>query len=124
MHCKAFRHATRRVYSSMTLLSALWHPDGRSADPRACKVMLQAQSADHGSPAVRAENGLVMGSSGNTEAGPIHDRSSTFALLADLRLDNRTDFVSALGLTSADVALLSDARLLLLCFERWGAEVI
>ena len=108
----------------MTLLAALWHFDGRSADARACKAMLRAQSANHGSPVVRAEDGLVMGTSGSAEAGPIYSQSSTFALLADIRLDNRTDFLPALGLTPAEAALLSDARLLLHCFERWGTQVI
>lgn len=50
--------------------------------------------------------------------------SGAFILAADVRLDNREDFLPQLGLRGAEAATLPDPRLMMLCFERWGPDVI
>lgn len=57
-----------------------------------------------------------------------HDRQplsgSSIALVADIRLDNRADLSSDLGLDAAQSALLSDSDILHLCWRRWKADCL
>ncbi|MGZ8312222.1 MAG: asparagine synthase-related protein, partial [Allosphingosinicella sp.] len=108
----------------MTLLAALWHRDGRPA-ARACKTMLQAQSGDTWRRLVREAGGAALGAAvrnASPEEALVESDSGLFSLLADARLDNRRDFLPHFGLAAASD--VSDARLMLLCFERWGVDVI
>jgi asparagine synthase (glutamine-hydrolysing) len=70
----------------------------------------------------RADPGAAPDPAGERAA---QERSSgAFLLAADVRLDNREDFLPRLGLRGAEAASLDDERLMLLCFERWGPEAI
>jgi asparagine synthase (glutamine-hydrolysing) len=51
---------------------------------------------------------------------PLQSRDGQLTLVADVRLDNRDELITALGLTSGDARQKSDADLLLACLERWG----
>ncbi|HYJ83314.1 MAG TPA: asparagine synthase-related protein [Allosphingosinicella sp.] len=113
----------------MTVIAALWNPDGGPAGP-ACEAMLRAQSP-HGWPEkVRSDGSAAVGCAAPAAPGPAGERapqgraSGGFLLAADIRLDNREDFLPQLGLRGADAESLPDPRLMLLCFERWGLEVI
>jgi len=54
------------------------------------------------------------------EAQPIVARDAV--LVADLRLDNRDDLATALGIADTDLTALSDSELLLAAWRHWGDE--
>ncbi|HEX8124833.1 MAG TPA: asparagine synthase-related protein [Allosphingosinicella sp.] len=114
----------------MTVIAALWNRDGGPAGPM-CEAMLRSQSPKKWSRTLRSDGAAALGRAapraGPDPAGeqPTQWRGSgAFQLAADVRLDNREDFLPQLGLGGAEAAALHDAHLMLLCFERWGAEVI
>ncbi len=51
---------------------------------------------------------------------PLQSRDGRLTLVADVRLDNRDDLTTQLGLPSADAEKLCDAAILLESLERWG----
>src|SRR3954468_12979985 len=53
---------------------------------------------------------------------PLRLADGAMALVADLRLDNRPQIASALGLSPSEAAPLADAALLAAAIERWGVE--
>lgn len=53
-----------------------------------------------------------------TAPGPVHDAQSGLTIVADVRLDNRIDLLSKLGLS--DKELPNDAQLLLYAYQQWG----
>lgn len=115
----------------MTVIAALWLRDGEPAG-RTCGAMLRAQYPKGWSERVWSERGRAIGAA-DREAGPplspgrrglAEGASGAFALAADVRLDNREDFLPQLGLRGAEAAGVDDPRLMMLCLERWGHEVI
>lgn len=48
----------------------------------------------------------------------------TLVLAADVRLDNRHDMLRQLGMLDRDLRAVSDARLMMVAFERWGIDAI
>jgi len=110
----------------VTVIAALWHRDGGPAGPM-CEAMLRAQRPNGWSGKVRQEGTTALGRAAPRAAGERAARgrsSGAFLLAADVRLDNREDFLPPLGLRGAEAETLDDERLMLLCFERWGPEVI
>lgn len=55
---------------------------------------------------------------------PLSGGGGRFALVADLRLDNRAELAGALRLSAEEMADMADADLLLAGWERWGADVV
>jgi asparagine synthase (glutamine-hydrolysing) len=53
---------------------------------------------------------------------PLIGGDGRFALVADVRLDNRAELADALRVSPGRAAALADSSLLLLALERWGAE--
>ena len=53
---------------------------------------------------------------------PVTTRDKRFISVFDGRLDNRDDLGAALDVTPADLRMLSDGALALLCWQRWGIE--
>jgi len=51
---------------------------------------------------------------------PLHSRDGRLTLVADVRLDNRDELVTQLGLPAGDAGQLCDAAILLASLERWG----
>jgi len=110
----------------MTVLAALWHRGGADM-ARECGTMLHAQWSQAGRSEVRADAGVALGSATREpaqEAAPLVSASGAFSLVADARIDNREDFRGPLGLAEASARPLSDARLIALCLDRWGPEII
>jgi asparagine synthase (glutamine-hydrolysing) len=56
------------------------------------------------------------------EVQPLVDPATGWVVVADARLDNRTDLVAALKPTPGPEGVVSDARLLLAAYRAWGAE--
>jgi asparagine synthase (glutamine-hydrolysing) len=111
----------------MTALAGFWSLDGRFDPPARCGSMIEAQ-ARYGTRrsagsladlavAVRLHPLLP---EDRLDAQPLIGGDGRFALVADLRLDNRTELASALALEPAEAARLSDSSLLLRALERWG----
>jgi asparagine synthase (glutamine-hydrolysing) len=55
---------------------------------------------------------------------PLHGGDGRFALVADLRLDNRDELCASLGINSARSAAPADSQLLLWALERWGEDAL
>ena len=53
---------------------------------------------------------------------PLFGGEGRFALVSDLRLDNRAELSRELGLTSADTGTFADSDYLLKALERWGEQ--
>ena len=51
----------------------------------------------------------------------LHRRLPELAIVADVRLDNRSDVTAALGLSASAGAIRQDAELVLRAYERWGS---
>ena len=60
------------------------------------------------------------GEAGRSLSRPLHQNGLTIA--ADVRLDNRAELLTALGMHPAQGATLSDPELLLHAYRRWGIE--
>jgi asparagine synthase (glutamine-hydrolysing) len=91
--------------------------------------MLRAQCPSGGSENLWSDRSIALGAAPreatvSDRGSALEGSSGAFVLAADARLDNREDFLAPLGLRGADKAVSDDARLMMLCFERWGAEVI
>ena len=91
--------------------------------------MLQGQAAYGRDPAEVADGGFSLGRNlfsclpdDAFDAGP-HSRGH-FHLVADVRLDNRPDLVTRLGMAAANHAWLPDAALLFESLLRWGDDAV
>jgi asparagine synthase (glutamine-hydrolysing) len=58
------------------------------------------------------------------DSQPLIGGGGRFALVADLRLDNRAELAAELRLDPAEASLLADSALLLLALERWGEAAV
>lgn len=54
------------------------------------------------------------------EQPPLYDAERNLAITADARLHNRGDLLAALGLSAVNVSEISDSRLILRAYEKWG----
>jgi asparagine synthase (glutamine-hydrolysing) len=113
----------------MTALAGFWSFDGRFDSSRHCDAMIAAQSA-YGS---RQSSARLGGLAGAVRLYPLlpedeHDRQplvggdGRFLLVADVRLDNRSELAGALDLSSREASALADSALLLRALERWGED--
>lgn len=115
----------------MTMLAALWNQEGRPA-ARACAAMLRAQiGRESGRAAVGDHGGMALArgachASPEAEAGagPVAGAGGALTLIADARIDNRGELLARLGKTASGDVACSDARLMMLSFEAWGAEAV
>ena len=112
----------------MTLLAALWTHDGRPT-ATACGRMLAGQADMGWHSAVAAHGNVALGSAIRmrpqqdlSDARPITGADGSLRLVADVRLDNREDLIRQLGLVVAEP--ISDRRLMMLCFEKWGDDAV
>lgn len=58
------------------------------------------------------------------EQQPCFHAEARLALTADARIDNRDQLIRQLDLAAEDPALLSDSRLILLAYARWGEDCV
>jgi asparagine synthase (glutamine-hydrolysing) len=111
----------------MTALAGFWGLDGRFDSPARCRTMIEAQ-ARYGrleTAGVLADLALAVRlhtllPEDGFDAQPLIGGNGRFALVADLRLDNRSELAESLRLSSADLSVLADSALLLRALERWG----
>ncbi|HEX8125709.1 MAG TPA: asparagine synthase-related protein [Allosphingosinicella sp.] len=115
----------------MTALAGFWSIDGR-VDPAArCRPMIEAQSryGTAESAGRLADVALALRlhpllQEDEKDSQPLIGGEGRFALVADLRLDNRSEIAAALGVGTAEIAPLADSALLLMALERWGEAAV
>ena len=118
----------------MSAIACLWRFDGRPGVATDCDRMLSAQRVygpHHGAQwaddALGADGALAMGRrlfrtlpEDSADRGPVRSRDGRLVLVADVRLDNRDELISALGSDDAALRRDCDAGILMACLERWG----
>jgi asparagine synthase (glutamine-hydrolysing) len=116
----------------MTALAGLWNFDGRPDADASCKRMLASQQM-YGPHDERcwSDGAVAMGRrlfrtlpEDRFDRQPLRSADENLILVADVRLDNRDDLHSALGLSRADAAQLCDAAILLRSIERWNEDAL
>jgi asparagine synthase (glutamine-hydrolysing) len=114
----------------MTAIFGLIHHDSSPVPPALILATRQsmAHHAEHGMETWQGKKALLgqaltrfWRNSART-ATPEQDPARGLTLVADARLDNRADLANRLRLSSADLASLSDTRLLLYAYRAWGEE--
>ncbi|MGA9581313.1 MAG: asparagine synthase-related protein [Allosphingosinicella sp.] len=111
----------------MTALAGFWHFDGKPASAECCRRMLSAQR-------IYGPDDTGLWDDGDVALGrclfrtlpedrfdrrPQLGGGGRFALVADLRLDNRDELARALGIEGSEAGTLCDAALLMRAWERW-----
>lgn len=109
----------------MTALAGLWSFDGRPDVSRRCADMLAAQAIygphdqaqwDMGAIAIGRRLFRLLPEDIHDQ-GPVLGGDGRFAMVADIRLDNRDELIAALA--PRNPAELPDAALLMAAWERW-----
>jgi asparagine synthase (glutamine-hydrolysing) len=111
----------------VTVIAGYWAFDNPIDPTRACQRMLASQQVyAPGAPVCRTDGPLSLGRrlhamlpEDRFERGPASTPSGTL-LVADVRLDNRAELVTALGLSSGESGTLADAALLARALDNWG----
>jgi asparagine synthase (glutamine-hydrolysing) len=116
----------------MTAVAGLWCLDGRPDAAEYCARMLASQD-------LYGRHGGAQWSNGDVALGrrlmrvlpeDAHDRQpllshrGDYVLVADVRLDNRTEVAQALQIPLSEAGNLCDAALLLAAIERWGESCL
>ncbi|HEX8512019.1 MAG TPA: asparagine synthase-related protein [Allosphingosinicella sp.] len=88
--------------------------------------MLAAQAAYGADASASQIDGLALGRrlfplfrEDESDRQPVYGGEGRFALVADVRLDNREELCASLGIDSSESATLADSQLLLRALERW-----
>jgi asparagine synthase (glutamine-hydrolysing) len=116
----------------MTALAGFWGFDGGFDAAGRCAAMLAAQ-AELGPDGIaqRRSGALAMGRAlfrllpeDGMDVQPLRPAGPSSLLVADVRLDNRPELASALGVAAAEAGSLSDSSLLGRALERWGEAAV
>ena len=115
----------------MTAIGGFWSLGGRFDPPEAVRTILAAQSRYGVRETAAALGDLALGlrlhpllPEDEHDRQPLIGGDGRFALVADLRLDNRAELADSLRLDRSQASLLADSSLLLLALERWGEEAV
>jgi len=111
----------------MTAIAGFWNLGGGGARTDRCGVMIEAQAlygSRLGSKAV-GDAALAVRlhpllPEDAFDVQPLIGGGGRFALVADVRLDNRDALAESLGLEPGRLAVMADSALLLHALERWG----
>ncbi|MCW3838434.1 asparagine synthetase B family protein [Sphingomonas canadensis] len=115
----------------MTVLAGRWNFDGRPGAAADCARMLAAQRrfapdgdacADLGVAAIGRGLFATLPEDGY-DRGPVSGGDGRFALVSDIRLDDREALAGAIGIAADQARTLTDAMLLMRAWERWQEEV-
>jgi asparagine synthase (glutamine-hydrolysing) len=115
----------------MSAIAGLWRFDGKADAAAGCARMLASQQI-YGPHDGRqwSDGALAMGRrlfrtlpEDVHDRQPLHGGGGRLTLVADVRLDNREELGSDLGITAGAAERLSDAAILLSALERWGGAL-
>src|SRR5262245_19306417 len=111
----------------MTALAGMWRFDGRPDAAESCERMLAVQKLygpDHG--AQWSDSAVALGRrlmrvlpEDAFDCQPLIGGGGRYALVADVRLDNREELTEALRIPAPQASALCDAAILLAAIERW-----
>lgn len=112
----------------MSALAGLWRFDGKPEPAADCALMLAAQQIYGPHDGRQWSDGpLALGRrlyrtlpEDMYDRQPLHSRDGRLTLVADVRLDNRDEIATALGLPTARAQQMCDAAVLLESLDRWG----
>lgn len=116
----------------MTAICGILRFDGRTDAAEACNRMGRALAIYGPDRAGSWSDGpIALGSrlarllpEDRFDRQPLISADGRFALVADVRLDNRQELAEALDLAAGDLALMADADLVLCAWAAWGRESI
>lgn len=116
----------------MSAIAGIWRLDKTSEPPADCARMLAAQQIYGPHDGRQWSDGpIAMGRrlfcalpEDIHDRQPLQTRDGRLTLVADVRLDNRDELVTQLGLPAGDAARLCDAAVLLASLERWGEHAL
>lgn len=116
----------------MSALSGFWSLGVPLPPGEACRRMVEAQkSYGPHSQQVRERAEVAFGATlfhllpeDHLDRQPLVSADGRFLLVADLRIDNRSELARAIGRDGPDLDRRSDSELLLAAFERWGEDVV
>lgn len=116
----------------MTGICGFWRFDGQAAVADACARMRRALEIYGRDRKGQWDNGVIaMGSQlacllpeDQYDRQPLISADGQFVLVADVRLDNRSELAADLGLDSRDLPTMADAELLLRAWSAWGKDGI
>ena len=115
----------------MTALAGFWNVQDRFDPPVRCRTMIEAQARYGTRESVGSLGDLAVAvrlhpllPEDRHDAQPLIGGQGRFALVADVRLDNRPELAAALRLDPAEASVLADSALLLLALERWGETAL
>jgi asparagine synthase (glutamine-hydrolysing) len=117
----------------VTALAGYWSLSERSDVDRSCAAMLRAQkiyAPDSAASGQWSDGQVAMGRrlfsllpEDKYDRGPVVGEGGR-VLVADIRLDNREELLSALNIVAGDGRLLSDTGLLMAALDRWDEAAI
>src|SRR3954467_5760750 len=116
----------------MTALAGYWAL-GNADEPRGrCERMLRAQQPyAPAAPAFWNVGEIALGRrlfatvpEDRYDRGPVSGGGGRWTLVADIRLDNRAELCSAIGIDPARAAILPDSAVAMAAIERWADEAI
>ena len=116
----------------MTAIAGLWRFDGGPEAPEACDRMLSAQTMYGPNGTTQwSEDPISIGRNiyrvlpeDVFDTGPIIGRDGRFAMVADVRLDNREELLAALEIPPHRSTVMCDAAVLLAAFEQWDESCL
>src|SRR5690349_12268736 len=116
----------------MNAIAGFWAFGGQPALPVGCERMLAAR-ADCGlaDSAIAQLGGMAVGRrlyrllpEDQYDRQPLVTQNGRFALVADVRLDNRDELIGALDVGRGSARTMADAQLLLAALEQWGEAAL
>src|SRR3954453_21827506 len=116
----------------MSAIAGFWSFGPREEADGRCRQML-ASLKDYGpdSTDTAETDGLAFGRNlykllpeDEFDRQPLIGGDGRFRLVADIRLDNRSELQAALGLTAPEAAGLPDSAILLRALERWSDQAL
>jgi asparagine synthase (glutamine-hydrolysing) len=115
----------------MTAIAGFWDCDGRFDPATQCRAAISAQSIYGTRESEARLDGLAVASrlypllpEDENDRQPLFGGDGRLLLVADVRIDNRSELAGALGLDPDQTVRLADSALLLLALERWGENAV
>jgi len=116
----------------VTAIAGLWRFDGQPDVATDCSRMLAAQKIYGPHHGAQWDNGAVamgrqlfrMLPEDSADRGPVECRDGQMVMVADVRLDNRDELITALGLSAEKFRHACDAEILLACLNRWSEAAL
>jgi asparagine synthase (glutamine-hydrolysing) len=115
----------------MTAIAGFWSFDGQFDAVEKCRATISAQSVYGTRESAARLDGLAVAArlypllpEDMHDRQPLIGGGGRLLLVADVRLDNRSELAAALGVDPGQAAGLADSGLLLLALERWGEGAV